>query len=441
MGACSESSPSSSHHSSCSQPQPQLLPLLAKRVLTFALYVLVPLALLHYLLTQHPRLPPATAVPSSSSQQQETAAAAPCDYSDGEWVRSAEGPLYNGTSCGATIKSGQNCAVQGRPDTGYLHWRWRPRGCKLPPFDPAEFLDLARGRHVAFVGDSLARNQCESLVCLLTSAFPAELTRGAGAGDWDERRKFRRWAFPSHNATVSVFWSPFLVNGTEKSRVEGVGPDHDELYLDQPDERWAAELPGVDVVVLSAGHWFPHQAVYYERGEVVGCHHCPEPNRTEAGFYGAFRVAVRNALREVVTRAAGGQGRRPKLAVVTTLSPTHFEGEWDSPTACARTEPYAPGEWEEAEVDREMSRAEVEEVAAARGAGVTVEALQVTRLAGLRPDGHPGAYMKPFPFAGGEVERVANDCLHWCLPGPIDTWNEILLQIVKRWAAGSSSTS
>ena len=32
-------------------------------------------------------------------------------------------------------------------------------------------------------------------------------------GDGDGHRKFRRWAFPSHDATVFVFWSPFLVNG------------------------------------------------------------------------------------------------------------------------------------------------------------------------------------------------------------------------------------
>uniref|UniRef100_A0A0A9HQF3 Trichome birefringence-like C-terminal domain-containing protein n=1 Tax=Arundo donax TaxID=35708 RepID=A0A0A9HQF3_ARUDO len=44
--------------------------------------------------------------------------------------------------------------------------------------------------------------------------------------------------------------------------------------------------------------------------------------------------------------------------------------------------------------------------------------------------------MHPLPFAGGERERVPNDCVHWCLPGPIDTWNEILLQFVKRWADG-----
>ena len=57
----------------------------------------------------------------------------------------------------------------------------------LPPFAPAEFLEMVRGRHVAFVGDSLARNQCESLVCLLSSEFPVELVQDGG-----EERKFRR---------------------------------------------------------------------------------------------------------------------------------------------------------------------------------------------------------------------------------------------------------
>ncbi|CAN6166799.1 unnamed protein product [Urochloa humidicola] len=463
------------HFSSSSLPRP----LLAKRIITFALYALIPLALLHYLISLPSPPPQSTTTSSSPSPPQgpkvaaaaekasavskPTRPAAPrCNYSDGAWERStAAAPLYNGTSCGGTIKAGQNCEAHGRPDTGYLRWRWRPRGCALPPFDPAEFLRLVRGRHVAFVGDSLARNQCESLVCLLSSAFPAQLIRGAGGGDGDgdgdELRKFRRWAFPSHDATVSVFWSPFLVNGTEKAKGAAAaagagGLDHNRLYLDQADERWAGELDGIDVVVLSAGHWFLHPAMFYDRGGVVGCHHCPEPNRKETGFFGAFRLAVRGALREVVLRAARahhqpqeGHHHRPKLAVVTTFSPAHFEGEWDSPTACARTEPYGPGERGVEYMDGEMLRAEAEEVTAAaadaraRGAGVTVEALEVTRMAATRADGHPGVYMHPFPFAGGARERVPNDCVHWCLPGPIDTWNEILLQLVKRWADGDGA--
>jgi hypothetical protein len=378
-----------------------------------------------------------TAAGAAARKQGSKASSAPaprCDYSEGEWVPTTAGPRYSGTSCGATIKDGQNCVVNGRPDTGYLYWRWRPRGCALPAFAPAEFLELVRGRHVAFVGDSLARNQCESLVCLLGSEFPAELVHDGG-----EERKFRRWAFRSHNATLSVFWSPFLVNGTEKSSSPGAGGlDHNRLYFDQPEERWAAEVPSMDVVVLSFGQWFMHPAMYYDRGEVIGCHHCPQRNRTETGFFGVFRLAAKNALREIIARSGAGH---EKLAVLTTFSPAHFVGEWDSPDACARTQPYAPGENEMSYMHKEMWRTGAEEAAAAavearaRRSGVTVEALEVTRLADMRADGHPGPYFHASPFAGDgkkKRERVPNDCVHWCLPGPIDTWNEILLQMVKR---------
>jgi xyloglucan O-acetyltransferase len=62
-----------------------------------------------------------------------------------------------------------------------------------------------------------------------------------------------------------------------------------------------------------------------------------------------------------------------------------------------------------------------------------IDALDVTKLALMRPDGHPGPYMNPDPFTDGYKEKVQNDCVHWCLPGPIDSWNEIFLEIVKRW--------
>jgi hypothetical protein len=85
-----------------------------------------------------------------------------------------------------------------------------------------------------------------------------------------------------------------------------------------------------------------------------------------------------------------------------------------------------------------MRQVEVEEVEAAKMNSVQLEkfrleALDVSKLSLMRPDGHPGPYMHPFPFAYGVAERVQNDCVHWCLPGPIDTWNEILLEVIKKW--------
>lgn len=322
--------------------------------------------------------------------------------------------------------------AHGRPDTGYLHWRWQPHSCSLRQFHPASFLNLIRDKHLAFVGDSMARNQLESLLCLLATASEPRLVYTNG-----EENKFRRWVFADFNATVSVFWSPFLVKGVEKSAESGL--NHNKLYLDIADERWAVEVATIDIVVFSIGHWFLHPAIFHEKEEVIGCHHCPEFNHTEMGFFDVFRKAVRTSLREVRTRHGNRDGY--KFVAVTTFSPAHFEGEWDRAGACNKKRPYGEGEKEMEYMDAEMRKIEVEEVAMAMEAakkeetkGVRIEALDVTKMAMMRPDGHPGPYMNPNPFGDGvKKERVQNDCVHWCLPGPVDTWNEILLEMVERW--------
>ncbi|TVU11885.1 hypothetical protein EJB05_45495 [Eragrostis curvula] len=437
-----------------------------KQFVTYAVYALIALALLHYLLfypapaphkpvvvprvqedvetvasaqlNAREKLPPPPPRPPAGQQGDELSvnpqveASAPpplplpCDYSDGEWVPDARPPLYNGTSCG-TIKDGQNCMAHGRPDTGYLYWRWRPRRCDLRAFSPEALLRWLRNKHLAFVGDSLARNQAESLMCLLASHSPPELVYRDG-----EENKFRRWVFREHNATVSVFWSPFLVKVTEKA--EHAGVRHNNVFLDAFDERWMSQLGALDAVVLSVGHWFLIPGVYHDGGRVVGCHDCADLNRTETGFFGAFRDAVHRTLAEVVRRHGRGAGRS-KVVALTTFSPAHFEGDWDKAGACPKKRPYRNGEKELGYTETEMRKSVVEAVQAAAadaGSGLRFAALDVTTLANLRPDGHPGPYMHNDPFAGGVNDRVQNDCVHWCMPGPVDTFNEILLQTILR---------
>ncbi|KAG2312984.1 hypothetical protein Bca4012_027579 [Brassica carinata] len=354
-----------------------------------------------------------TSYSSSSTQEEESL----CDYTKGRWVRDEMGPLYNGSSCG-TIKDGQNCLRHGRPDSGYLYWKWKPNQCDIPRFDANRFLDLMRDKHLAFVGDSMARNQLESLICLLSTVSSPDLVYS------NEDNRFRRWRFESHNVTVSVYWSPFLVAGLEKSGTL----DHNVLHLDRVDERWGKDLERFDTVVLSGGHWFLHPAVYYESGSVLGCHSCGARNCTEIGFFDVFRKAIRTTLKAVTG------GRRD--VILTTFSPSHFEGRpWDNLYACNMTEPYEEGKVLEG-LDLEMQRIEMEEVTAAKATvegEVGFEALDVTAISVLRPDGHPGPYMYEFPFKNGVPERVHNDCLHWCLPGPVDTWNEIMIEMLRRW--------
>ncbi|XP_062159522.1 xyloglucan O-acetyltransferase 1 [Alnus glutinosa] len=369
----------------------------------------------------------------SSSKEQERADDTPCDYTIGKWVHDKSGPLYNGTTCGA-IKDGQNCINHGRPDLDYLHWRWKPKQCDLQRFEPNTFLQLIRNKHIAFVGDSMARNQLESLLCMLATASLPNLVYKDS-----EENKFRRWHFPSHNANLSVYWSPFLVKGIEKSQQ---GPNYNKLYLDHVDERWASELDHIDMIVFSVGHWFLHPAVYFEGDSVLGCHYCPGLNHTEIGFYDVLRKSLRTTLKTITERRGSKSNGNGIDVIVTTFSPSHFEGDWDKAGACPKKKPYSEGEKQLEGMDAEMRKSQVEEVEAAKEnakqfAGCRVEALDVTKLSLMRPDGHPGPYMHPFPFANGVAERVQNDCVHWCLPGPIDTWNEILLQVLKKWEGPS----
>ncbi|XP_039018994.1 protein ALTERED XYLOGLUCAN 4-like [Hibiscus syriacus] len=414
---------------------------LAKKLLPYSLYplyVLLPIALFSFCLHIFSSTPSLTHLPSSKGNtdfptQELIRNGRFCNYNNGRWVHDKMGPLYNGTTCG-TIKDGQNCISHGRPDLDYLYWRWKPRRCWLPRFDPDAFMTLLNNKHVAFLGDSMARNQLESLLCILATVSKPNLIYTSG-----EDNKFRRWHFASHNIVVSVYWSPFLVRGFEKSRY---GPNYNELYVDSVDERWGADLDHIDMIVLSIGHWFLHPAVYYEGGSVLGCHHCNALNHTEIGFYGAMRKAIKMALKTIIERKGANNGNGIDV-FFTTFSPSHFEGEWDNAGACSRTKPYRRGERKLEGMDAEMRAIVIEEMEAARlnakrfNARVRLAILDVTKLSLLRPDGHPGPYMYAFPFANGIHDRVQNDCVHWCLPGPIDTWNQIMLQVIKRWNARS----
>ena len=209
------------------------------------------------------------------------------------------------------------------------------------------------------------------------------------------------------------------------------------LGKDHANERWARDLDWFDMVVVSFGHWFLLPSVYYENGSVIGSLNCQDLNHTQMDFYVPLRKVLRTTLSSIIERKKG-KGNNGVDVIVKTFSPAHFEGDWNKAGTCSKTEPYKKEEKELEGMDAEIRKIEIEEVENAKAKasefrGFRLEVLDVTKLALLRPDGHPGPYMNPFTFAKGVPERVQNDCVHWCLPGPIDTWNEIFLEMIKKW--------
>ncbi|GFP98899.1 protein altered xyloglucan 4-like [Phtheirospermum japonicum] len=68
-----------------------------------------------------------------------------CDLFKGRWVQDSIGSLYTNYSC-KTIPFLRNCFLNGRKDTDFVHWRWKPDECELPRFGPGKFLTALRGK-------------------------------------------------------------------------------------------------------------------------------------------------------------------------------------------------------------------------------------------------------------------------------------------------------
>lgn len=56
-----------------------------------------------------------------------------CDLYMGTWVRDEEYPIYKPGSC-PYVDEAFDCQSNGRCDTEYLKWRWKPDGCDLPRY-------------------------------------------------------------------------------------------------------------------------------------------------------------------------------------------------------------------------------------------------------------------------------------------------------------------
>ncbi|KAK6128817.1 hypothetical protein DH2020_037453 [Rehmannia glutinosa] len=340
-----------------------------------------------------------------------------CDLFSGEWVPNPEGPYYTNDTCNA-IQEHQNCLKFGRPDRGFLKWKWKPDDCELPVFDPTRFLELVRGKSIAFVGDSVARNHMQSLICLLSRvANPVDLS-----GPLDQNK---RYEYREHDFNISMFWAPYLVKTSKTDPNDEKRPF--KLYLDEFDDHWTTRIALFDYVIISAGHWFFRPTYFYLNSTLVGCLYCPESNVNHLTSYFSYRRAFRTAFRAI--NAANFNG----VAFLRTYAPSHFEGAaWDKGGDCARTRPYGRNEVVLEDYSLEMYLIQLEELRIAQKAGRRTggrfRLFDATRAMLLRPDGHPSKYGH-WPVAN---QTFANDCVHWCLPGPIDSWNDFLQELLKR---------
>ncbi|PKI51203.1 hypothetical protein CRG98_028410 [Punica granatum] len=259
-----------------------------------------------------------------------------------------------------------------------------------------------------------------SLFCTL-KRVPGEVKKWRPAG------ADRGFTFLKYNLTIAYHRTNLLArygrwsanaNGGE---LESLGyKEGFRVDVDVPEGTWAEALHFHSILIFNTGHWWwapskfdpvKSPMLFFEKGRPV-----IPPIPPHAGL----DLVLKHMILYVEKEAKPGT-----IKFFRTQSPRHFEGgDWDQGGSCPRSNP--------------LSSEEVEKLFAIENNGTNVETrlvnqhlhkalkgshfhiLDVTQLSEFRADAHPAA-------AGGKKH---DDCMHWCLPGVTDTWNDILVALL-----------
>lgn len=234
--------------------------------------------------------------------------------------------------------------------------------------------------------------------------------------------RFKTWYFRSHDFLLLALWTRFLVAETEIIQ-NGTATGSFDLHLDKLNTSWTQKLPWLNYVVISTGHWYFRKNYLYENNTLIGCVHCSEDNVTSYGPAYAIKKAYRTALQHI-NECENCDGL---VTLLRTFSPAHFEkGGWNGGGYCNRTRPLEKGEVSFGGTEWEIRNSLVEEAEEAeKSEGRQFRVMDVTRAMMMRADAHPGIHWN------NQWMKGSSDCLHWCLPGPIDVWNELMLEVLK----------
>ncbi|KAJ4764202.1 Protein trichome birefringence [Rhynchospora pubera] len=344
-----------------------------------------------------------------------------CDMYDGQWVYDSENfPIYKESEC-EFLTEQVTCMRNGRKDDNYQKWRWQPHGCTLPRFDARLLLERLRGKRLMFVGDSLNRNQWESMVCLVQSVIPRgkkSLTKFVNGGSLNVFRA------EEYNATVEFYWAPFLVeSNSDDPKVHSI---QHRVIMPKSIKKHAVNWLGVDYLVFNTYIWWLNNM---NMNVLKGSF--------SRGSTKYIQVDRPVAYRRVMNTWARWVERNINPSKTTVffmgMSPNHITpSAWGNPGGikCAMetmpvvnwTQPLEVGTdwrlyWEAKETVLAMKR-------------VPVHYVNITGLSEFRKDAHTSVHtLRQGKLLTPEQQadpKTYADCIHWCLPGLPDMWNLFL---------------
>ncbi|MFQ6659340.1 hypothetical protein Gotur_028249 [Gossypium turneri] len=341
-----------------------------------------------------------------------------CNLFSGKWVYDNKSyPLYKEREC--TFMSDQlACEKFGRKDLNYQFWRWQPHQCDLPRFNAAALLERLRNKRLVFVGDSLNRNQWISMICLVDSAIPPAFKSMHNNGS------INVFKAKEYNATIEFYWSPLLVESNSDDTVNHRVPDR--IVRVEAIEKHARHWTDADILIFNTYLWWRRRQMKV----LWGSFESPED-----GIYKTVKLprVYEMALQTWARWLEVHVNRNKTLLFFMSMSPTHeMADKWGGTSGenCyGETEPVMKEGYAGDGVSPRMMRAVESVLGELKTRGLNVQMINITQLSDYRKEGHPSIYRKHWetiPQQQLSNPKTFSDCIHWCLPGVPDLWNQIL---------------
>ena len=278
------------------------------------------------------------------------------------------------------------------------NWQWRPKACRpYVPFNERDFCLSLKGRSILFVGDSINEYWHFALLNSLGDYY-----------DWSAVEGFSgtKKGCKKHKICKKYYKNPPLIQHVTNQFLEF-------KTTRRVNRSWWKYLHGFELLVINSGAWMmnPHLA---KNNVFVPV--------TDEQYEGHMKKATEYL-----------KGNYNGTIIFRTTHPGHPEcWKHEAPIATPIPTPYTGNfskfRWESI-FDRNR-------IAVPLFEGIGAKILDIEPMTTLRPDGHMARFHPnnwKFEGAGKVVQVQENlfaDCLHYCTPGPMDTWTELLMNML-----------